>query len=218
MQFLLSEQDYIKENNLGLDLRGEIVPKIKEYIFLAISSVRKKLNQDNRKFCIEIFGFDFMIDANKKLWLIEVNTNPCLAESSPTLEQLIPRMIHDAFKLTIDPIFGYDYEKIKVRKLGLAPVIESEADRMNSTNTMTIGSAASNASLNIQQVDISEGVVDKIVEDEVIGVKTKPSRRAPEGEFSVDGYEDDFNMWECLGGGAASKQTIDQDFFFFHPN
>lgn len=26
----------------------------------------------------EIFGYDFMVDANKHLWLIEVNTNPCL--------------------------------------------------------------------------------------------------------------------------------------------
>lgn len=26
----------------------------------------------------EIFGLDFMIDANYEVWLIEVNTNPCL--------------------------------------------------------------------------------------------------------------------------------------------
>jgi len=26
----------------------------------------------------EIFGMDFMIDASYKVWLIEVNTNPCL--------------------------------------------------------------------------------------------------------------------------------------------
>ena len=39
------------------------------------------------------------------VWLIEVNTNPCLEESSALLEMLIPRMIDDAFKLTIDLIF-----------------------------------------------------------------------------------------------------------------
>lgn len=26
----------------------------------------------------EIFGMDFMIDENFKVWLLEVNTNPCL--------------------------------------------------------------------------------------------------------------------------------------------
>jgi hypothetical protein len=40
-----------------------------------------------------------------KLWLIEVNTNPCLEESSLILENLLPRMIDDAFKITIDEIF-----------------------------------------------------------------------------------------------------------------
>jgi hypothetical protein len=37
--------------------------------------------------------------------LIEVNTNPCLEESSPLLSTLIPRMVNDALKLTVDNIF-----------------------------------------------------------------------------------------------------------------
>lgn len=40
-----------------------------------------------------------------KTWLIEVNTNPCLETSSLLLENLLPRMIDNAFKLTIDCIF-----------------------------------------------------------------------------------------------------------------
>lgn len=38
-------------------------------------------------------------------WLIEVNTNPCLEESSQLLKQLVPRMLNDAFKLTLDVIY-----------------------------------------------------------------------------------------------------------------
>lgn len=58
------------------------------------------------KACFEIFGFDFLVDSEFETWLIEVNTNPCLEESSPLLGQLIPRMINDGLKLTIDQIFG----------------------------------------------------------------------------------------------------------------
>jgi D-alanine-D-alanine ligase-like ATP-grasp enzyme len=59
----------------------------------------------NKRLCFEIFGYDFMIDENMKAWLIEVNTNPCIEESSQILKQYLPRMIDDAFKLSIDVVF-----------------------------------------------------------------------------------------------------------------
>ena len=74
-------------------------------IKLSLMSVRQKLNKNQRKFCFEIFGYDFMIDYLLKPWLIEVNTNPCLEESSKLLKQLVPRMLDDAFKLTLDVVF-----------------------------------------------------------------------------------------------------------------
>jgi hypothetical protein len=51
------------------------------------------LNLNDRKYSFEIFGYDFMIDAEGTVWLIEVNTNPCIEESSPLLGKLIPRMV-----------------------------------------------------------------------------------------------------------------------------
>ena len=64
-----------------------------------------KLNPNNKKHTFEIFGYDFMVDKNLKPWLIEVNTNPCLEETSQLLKQLLPRMLDDAFKHTMDFIF-----------------------------------------------------------------------------------------------------------------
>lgn len=46
-----------------------------------------------------------MIDSNLTPWLIEINTNPCLEETSKLLKVLLPRMLNDAFKLTIDVLF-----------------------------------------------------------------------------------------------------------------
>lgn len=86
-------------------MRNQVVPKMKELICLCFRSVEGKLNPNKRKFCFEIFGFDFMIDSNYSLWLLEINTNPCIEESSPLLKQLIPRMLDDAFRLTVDVVF-----------------------------------------------------------------------------------------------------------------
>lgn len=61
-----------------------------------------KMNPNGKRHCFEIFGYDFMIDADLNSWLIEVNTNPCLEETSKMLKDILPRMIDDAFKLTID--------------------------------------------------------------------------------------------------------------------
>lgn len=63
------------------------------------------MNPSKLKNCFEIFGYDFMVDSAGGVWLLEVNTNPCLELSSPLLEQLIPRMIDDAFKIVVDPVF-----------------------------------------------------------------------------------------------------------------
>ena len=46
-----------------------------------------------------------MLDANGHLWIIEINTNPSIELSNKWLKALIPRMLDDAFKLTIDRIF-----------------------------------------------------------------------------------------------------------------
>lgn len=51
------------------------------------------INPKNRKNCFQLFGFDFLLDSIGKVWLIEVNHNPCLEESSELLRKLLPRML-----------------------------------------------------------------------------------------------------------------------------
>jgi tubulin monoglycylase TTLL3/8 len=46
-----------------------------------------------------------MIDDSYRVWLIEVNTNPCLEVSSPVLAKIIPPMMDNAFRIALDPIF-----------------------------------------------------------------------------------------------------------------
>jgi len=39
-----------------------------------------------------------MIDDNFKVWIIEVNTNPCLELSAPVLVKIIPTMVENAVR------------------------------------------------------------------------------------------------------------------------
>ena len=70
---------------------------------MSLDSVRKKLKLGKSFF--ELFGYDFIIDGEYNPWLIEVNTNPCLEESSKLLEKYIPRMVNDMLKITVDLAF-----------------------------------------------------------------------------------------------------------------
>lgn len=97
-------QDYLQANH-GNTRLSSIVSIMKNQIVTSLMAVKGKLNVKGRQGCFEIFGYDFIIDAGFKPWLIEANTNPCLELSSPLLEQIIPRMLEEALELTIDIAF-----------------------------------------------------------------------------------------------------------------
>jgi Tubulin-tyrosine ligase family len=49
-------------------------------------------------------GFDFMLDDDLKLYLIECNTNPCLeTQQSILLQRIIPQVLDQTCKLAVDP-------------------------------------------------------------------------------------------------------------------
>ena len=92
------------------DFKREIFPKIINIIQFVFESVKYKINPLDRKYSFEIFGFDFMLDCDFVPFLLEVNTNPGLEESSPLIKMLVPRMIDDALRLTLDKEFDTIYD------------------------------------------------------------------------------------------------------------
>lgn len=93
-------------NGLNQDVKfNNLMNSIKDNITHSILSARGKINRNMRQHCFEIFGYDFIVDSSLQVWLIECNTNPCLELSSPLLQQLIPRMINEAFELSVDLLF-----------------------------------------------------------------------------------------------------------------
>ena len=67
--------------------------------------MRRTINPNNRKECWELFGFDFLIDEDFRVWLIEVNTNPYLGSPNQYIAGIMPKMLDDMLKLTVDPIY-----------------------------------------------------------------------------------------------------------------
>ena len=57
--------------------------------------VQVQLHVPHRSNCFEVFGFDILVDANLKAWLIEVNTCPSLGCSSLVDRQVKFPMISD---------------------------------------------------------------------------------------------------------------------------
>ena len=59
-----------------------------------------------------------MMDSDFNIFLIEINTNPGLEESSPWIKIIVPRMLDDVLRLTIDQLFEtkYDFDLIKKNK------------------------------------------------------------------------------------------------------
>jgi len=75
-----------------ISVRDDLMPKCHSLMGDAIRSAASKLNPRKIKHCFEVFGFDFMVDSDFRVWLIECNANPCLDLCSAYLAHLIPSM------------------------------------------------------------------------------------------------------------------------------
>ena len=106
ISFELFQQELDKQNS-NKNFKKDIFPEIIKIIGITAKAVKNKINAMGRKNCFEIFGYDFILDKNFQPFLLEINTNPGFEESSPLIKMLVPRMIDDALKLTIDR--GLDY-------------------------------------------------------------------------------------------------------------
>jgi len=115
-------------------VREKIVPQMRSLMADAVRSVLPVLNPRQIDHCFEVFGFDFMVDANYRVWLIEVNTNPCLELCNTYLAYLIPKMLDEAMQLTVDRFFSDDSgqpHEIKAnrgRNIGWTQIFNSDKD------------------------------------------------------------------------------------------
>ena len=110
------DKEYKDKN---VNVKDHIMNQVKYIVELSMKSVKDKINPNKRNFCFEIFGYDFMMDVNLNVYLLEINTNPGLEISSPWIKAIVPRMVDDALRLTIDEIFipKYQFDKNNITEL-----------------------------------------------------------------------------------------------------
>lgn len=97
--------------NFEKDLNSQI-RKIVSDTFMASYEI---IDPNRKLHCFELLGYDFMIDQDFKVWLIEVNTNPCLELSCSYLSRLIPSVLDNTFRVTIDQVFAPAIDQKKMQ-------------------------------------------------------------------------------------------------------
>lgn len=84
---------------------SDLVATMKQIASQCIRATYFKVDPHCRHHNLEIFGLDFIVDRSFKPWLLEINTNPCLELSSQLLGRLIPSMVENALRISLDPVF-----------------------------------------------------------------------------------------------------------------
>ena len=177
--------------------------KVKEIVTLTMRCAKDKINKNRRNYQFEIFGYDFMIDNDFNIYLIEINTNPGLEISSPWISVIVPRMLDDALRLTIDQLFEpkYDFklnykneEEPEIMK-NINNVIDIKEEDMNNVSNEHIKKEEEKAN------ELEEKKDEEKVHDEKNKKYISP--------FPVPGYDLDENLWELICD-LYSKDPLDE--------
>jgi hypothetical protein len=89
-----------------------ILPRMKDLVIDAFMSVSGELNSNARKQCYELFGFDFLIDEDLRVWLLEINSNPYLGMPNQEMTVLVPKMLNEMFDIVFDSKEPVSFELI----------------------------------------------------------------------------------------------------------
>ena len=204
------DENYAEKN---YKLNKDLSKQIKEIVSITMKSGKEQINKNGRNFQFEIFGYDFMLDENFNLFLIEINSNPGIEESSPWIKVIIPRMLDDALRLTLDQIFnpGYDFNKIykdENEETNMKMVLNNLKNKIdpNAPNSLIDEIIKKDETNKISQSCLTENnnstnlnETEKEEEKEDNDKKENNNKNSKyKTPFPVPGYEEDENLWEFV--------------------
>lgn len=186
--------------NEKFNIQNDFVKRMKEIIEISTKAVKTKINANERTYTFEIFGYDFIMDSEFNIYLLEINTNPGLEESSPLIKILVPRMIDDALRLTIDDVCDTKYSFSQYIEENNKDNINNE---INNINTITIKDDSTfnnisnnNNNINIQNNTNANNTLCNGFKEE----KEKNNNKSViyVSPFPVENYTDSENMWDLV--------------------
>ena len=71
-------QEYLdtEHSDKHISIEKHIMPRMKDMVIDTFLCIKKQLNNNKRENSFEFLGYDFLIDEDFRVWLIEVNSNP----------------------------------------------------------------------------------------------------------------------------------------------
>lgn len=100
-------QRYLDQNYAAKNIcfMRDLFPIMERLVTDSFRAVYKRLDPNRNRNAFEIFGYDFMIDENFKVVMIEANTNPSLEICCPLLARIIPELLDNTFRIAVDPLY-----------------------------------------------------------------------------------------------------------------
>ncbi|KAL0222050.1 hypothetical protein RCL1_001904 [Eukaryota sp. TZLM3-RCL] len=90
---------YFIENFYQTDVVEKLQDQFKE---IAISTINCVAEEFSCKYkVVETFGFDFIVDSNLKVWLLEVNSSPTMARDTATTDSMVGELMYATGELVL---------------------------------------------------------------------------------------------------------------------
>merc|ERR1711879_904634 len=88
----------------GFDAFSErILPAMKKAVITSLVCTREALSHSRSPACsFELLGYDFMVDTDLNVWLIEVNTSPSMEYSTAITRRLVAACLRDTVSVILD--------------------------------------------------------------------------------------------------------------------
>eukprot|EP00057_Strongylocentrotus_purpuratus_P032514 XP_787911.3 PREDICTED: tubulin--tyrosine ligase-like [Strongylocentrotus purpuratus] len=101
--------DRILQEHWNVSLEEKILPQIRHIVRTCCLSVKEELSTAGLSYhSFQLYGFDFMLDTDLRVWLLEINSAPACAQ------RLLPELVAGIIATAIDPLFPPEHVETEI--------------------------------------------------------------------------------------------------------